>query len=80
MGIKKLWTFLWRPSAGYPVAVLLGGGLLIGMVLSGAFASFVQYSNTQAFCISCHEMESTVYQEYKETSHYRKPAGVRAIG
>jgi len=80
MGIKKPWTFFWRPSAGYPVAVLLGGGLLIGMVLSGAFASFVQYSNTQAFCISCHEMESTVYQEYKETSHYRKPAGVRAIG
>lgn len=48
-----------------------------GLVASGAFASFTQYSNTMEFCLSCHEMESTVYQEYKESPHFQTKAGVR---
>ena len=48
-----------------------------GLVASGAFASFTQYSNTMDFCLSCHEMESTVYQEYKESAHFQTKAGVR---
>ena len=57
--------------------LVIGGGA--GVVFSGAFASFIQYSNTLGFCISCHEMESTVYQEYKTTIHYKNPVGVRAV-
>ena len=56
---------------------VIGG--LAGLVVSGATASFVQYSNSLEFCITCHEMESTVYQEYKETVHYQNPSGVRAV-
>lgn len=56
---------------------VLGG--LAGLIVSGATASFVQYSNSLDFCITCHEMESTVYQEYKETVHYQNPSGVRAV-
>ena len=52
------------------------GGIL-GLVASGAFASFVQYTNTMEFCISCHEMESTVYEEFKKSPHFRSPSGVR---
>lgn len=59
--------------------VLIAVGGVGGLIVSGAFASFVQYSNTMDFCISCHEMESTVYQEYKDTSHYENASGVRAV-
>lgn len=59
--------------------VLLAIGGVIGVVFSGAFASFVQYSNTMEFCISCHSMRATVYEEFKETSHYSNASGVRAV-
>lgn len=55
------------------------GMAFLGVVFSGAFASFVQYSNTMEFCISCHEMEATVYQEYKDSVHYTSRSGVRPV-
>ncbi|NIR32308.1 MAG: hypothetical protein GWN84_24010 [Gammaproteobacteria bacterium] len=64
------------PRKGAILVFLLGG--LAGVVFSGAFASFVQYSNTMEFCISCHVMEATVYQELKKTKHYENQSGVRA--
>lgn len=67
-----------KKGIGFAVLLFVVGGLA-GVVFSGAFASFIQYSNTLGFCISCHEMESTVYQEYKTSLHYRNPVGVRAI-
>lgn len=78
MPAKKLWKTLWQPSTRYPVAILIGIGFIVGITFSGALASFVQYSNSMAFCISCHEMESTVYPEYQKTFHYQNPSGVRA--
>ena len=30
------------------------------------------------FCISCHEMEENIYQDYLKTSHYKNRTGVRA--
>ena len=39
---------------------------------------FMSYSNTLEFCISCHEMEDTVYQEYKKSLHYNNRTGIRA--
>lgn len=59
------------------VAMAAVGSVLLGMFLSGAFASFVQYSQTMDFCLSCHEMESTIHVEYKETVHYKSRTGVR---
>ncbi|MCW9035613.1 MAG: NapC/NirT family cytochrome c [Rhodospirillales bacterium] len=40
--------------------------------------TFFNYTNTTEFCISCHSMESTVYQEYKKTPHYKNVNGARA--
>ena len=39
----------------------------------------MELSNTETFCVSCHEMRNTVYEELKETAHYNNPSGVRAI-
>jgi cytochrome c-type protein NapC len=36
-------------------------------------------TNTLEFCVSCHEMRDTVYQEYKTSIHYSNRSGVRAI-
>lgn len=49
-----------------------------GIVFWGGFNTVLEATNTETFCISCHEMRDNVYEEYKETVHYRNPAGVRA--
>ena len=38
----------------------------------------MEATNTLGFCVSCHEMEQTVFQEYKQTIHYTNRTGVRA--
>lgn len=38
----------------------------------------MEKANTEEFCISCHEMRNTVYQEYMDSVHYNNRSGVRA--
>ena len=52
--------------------------IVLGVVLWGAFNTGMEATNTLGFCISCHEMESTVYQEYRHSAHFSNPSGVRA--
>jgi len=52
---------------------------IAGIVFWGGFNTFMEATNTLPFCISCHEMESTVYEEYKHSVHFTNPSGVRAI-
>ena len=35
-------------------------------------------TNTEEFCISCHEMRENVYQEYRQSVHFSNRTGVRA--
>ena len=77
--IKRLWTVFWRPSGRYTLGVLVMGGFVAGILFWGAFNWAMELSNTETFCLSCHEMKSTVYEELKETVHYSNPSGVRAI-
>lgn len=53
-------------------------GTVFGILFWGGFHTAVEQSNTIEFCISCHEMEQTVFQEYKKTTHYKNASGVRA--
>ena len=39
----------------------------------------MEATNTLEFCLSCHEMKNTVYQEYKTTIHASNRTGVRAV-
>jgi nitrate/TMAO reductase-like tetraheme cytochrome c subunit len=77
--IARFWAFLWRPSTRFALATLLIAGGIGGIVLWGGFNWAMEASNTEAFCISCHEMRDTVYRELKETVHYKNRSGVRAI-
>ena len=38
----------------------------------------MEWTNREAFCISCHEMKENVYVEYRNTIHYQNRTGVRA--
>jgi nitrate/TMAO reductase-like tetraheme cytochrome c subunit len=52
--------------------------MLMGVIFWGGFNTAMEATNTLGFCISCHEMEDNVYQEYKQTIHYTNRSGVRA--
>lgn len=55
------------------------GGLLVAALLMTAGAAGLAWTNTEAFCTSCHEMRDNVYAEYKGTIHDQNRTGVRAI-
>ncbi len=65
LGRRSPWLLL--AIAGV-VALVIGGGAIAGL----------KWTNTEAFCIGCHEMRDNVYAEYKETPHDRNASGVRA--
>jgi cytochrome c-type protein NapC len=73
-----LWAFTARPSAKISLGVLAGGGFAAGIIFWGGFNWALELTNTEAFCISCHEMRNTVYAEMKPTPHYANRTGVRA--
>ena len=52
-------------------------GFLLAILAVSGFSVVIESTNKMEFCISCHSMQFN-YQEYKETIHYKNPAGVRA--
>ena len=48
-------------------------------ILMTAGAVGLAWTNTEEFCIGCHEMKDNVYAEYKGTIHDQNRTGVRAI-
>ncbi|KRW82290.1 MAG: cytochrome c-type protein NapC [Sedimenticola sp.] len=49
-----------------------------GIIFWGGFNTAMEATNTLEFCISCHEMEQTVYREYTHSIHFSNRTGVRA--
>lgn len=49
-----------------------------GIVFWGGFNWALEITNTEEFCISCHEMRENVFKEYRNTIHYANRTGVRA--
>ncbi len=75
---KEYWGVLRRPSVHFSLGFLTFGGFIAGVVFWGGFNTALEITNTEAFCLSCHEMYSNVYQELKPTIHYTNRSGVRA--
>lgn len=76
--IKNSWKVINRPSVHYSIGFLTIGGFIAGIFFWGAFNTALEVTNTETFCISCHEMQNNVYQELKSTIHYTNRSGVRA--
>lgn len=74
----RIWANLRRPSKTLALGSLLSAGFVGGIVFWGGFNWSMEMTNTEEFCISCHEMEQNVYREYQQTIHYSNRTGVRA--
>ncbi len=62
----------------YSTVILVGGGIALGGGALALTEQAARQSETIEFCVSCHVMEATVFEEYKETSHYSNAAGTTA--
>jgi cytochrome c-type protein NapC len=49
-----------------------------GIIFWGGFNWSFEITNTEQFCVSCHEMKENVFKEYQHTVHYTNRSGVRA--
>ncbi|WP_068310056.1 NapC/NirT family cytochrome c [Polycladidibacter hongkongensis] len=76
--IKKLWQVIRSPSVHYSLGALTLGGFVAGIIFWGGFNTALEVTNTEEFCIGCHEMRENVYEELKSTIHYTNRSGVRA--
>lgn len=78
MMIRRLWRWFWTPSSRWALGSLLVTGGVLGILFWGGFNWSMEITNTERFCISCHEMHDNVYQEYRQTVHFSNRSGVRA--
>ena len=53
------------------------GGILIGLSIFASWITVIEHTNHTEFCINCHVMKDTVYEEYIKTSHYSNKFGVQ---
>ncbi len=67
-----------KRMAGFFIKGTLLTGIILGILFWGGFNWTLAMTNTEQFCISCHEMEENVYQELQETVHWSNRTGVRA--
>ena len=67
-----------RPSPSLSVLSLLAIGLLLGVAGVAAFNATLHATSTEAFCISCHEMEDNAYAQLQRTIHYSNASGLHA--
>jgi cytochrome c-type protein NapC len=79
---ESRWQRLWRrPRSRWLLGIPAGGFLLfgIGIFTWVGFDSTLHYTNSFAFCTSCHEMSDSMLPEYLQSPHGKNAAGVRAI-
>ena len=78
MSLKDKYKSIQGWLAGFSVITLVVGAFAFGIIFWGGFNWAMEMTNTEQFCISCHEMEDNVYMEYQDTVHYENRTGVRA--
>ena len=55
----------------------LAAGILLGVLCTVGFIWTIEATNSEAFCLICHEMKEYVYPEYKNSAHDLNRSGVR---
>ncbi|MEQ8664939.1 MAG: cytochrome c3 family protein [Rhodospirillales bacterium] len=76
--VAAFWRTFTRPAAYLSLGTLTVGGFVAGVIFWGGFNTALELTNTETFCISCHEMRDNVYQELRSTIHFTNRSGVRA--
>lgn len=72
-GQRGVLAWIWGLATG-----AAGLAFVLGIVFWGGFNTVLEWTNREAFCISCHEMKENVFVEYRNTIHYQNRTGVRA--
>lgn len=69
---------LWTAIKTYRNWIIVAGAFTaLGIGLCAAYATAIDYTARLDFCAhTCHEMESTVYQEYMHSKHFKNEQGV----
>jgi len=71
--LGRVWGWLKRIGPWTAIGLFAGG-----VIAWGGFNWSLELTNTERFCISCHEMQENVFKEYRNTVHYTNRTGVRA--
>jgi cytochrome c-type protein NapC len=70
--LLRYWSLLSRGST-VAMGLVLAFGFAAGIVFWGGFNWGMEATNTEAFCLGCHEMKDNVYVEYRERALSHKP-------
>ncbi|ROS04782.1 trimethylamine-N-oxide reductase cytochrome c-type subunit TorC [Sinobacterium caligoides] len=76
--VTDIWRALSKPAKHLTLGTIAISAFIMGIIFWGGFNTALEATNTEEFCISCHEMGDNVYKELQETVHYSNHAGVRA--
>jgi nitrate/TMAO reductase-like tetraheme cytochrome c subunit len=77
--VRRLWRWLFTPSARWSVFALGIAGVAVGAVGVIGTQVAVHMSGTDEFCgNACHSHEQSVFPEHKLSAHYSNRTGVRA--
>ncbi|MEZ5684646.1 MAG: NapC/NirT family cytochrome c [Paracoccaceae bacterium] len=76
--IRRSWNFITRPASSIALGTLVVGGFAAGIIFWGGFHTVLEMTNTETFCVSCHEMRDNVFAEYQGSPHDANAAGVQA--
>lgn len=76
--LAVFWRTLRSPAVHFSLGTLSIGGFVAGVLFWGGFNTALEATNTEEFCIACHEMRDNVYEELRETVHFTNASGVRA--
>ena len=74
--INRYWKAIANPSKHYSLGFLTIGGFVMGIMFWGAFNTAMEFTNSEMFCVSCHQ---NLYEELQDTIHFTNRSGVRAI-
>ncbi|MGQ0579789.1 MAG: NapC/NirT family cytochrome c [Betaproteobacteria bacterium] len=81
--IRKAWESLSNRCKTCARTTLFTGAAVAGLIVAGLLlaggAAGLAWTNTEKFCIGCHEMRENVYAEFEGTIHDKNASGVRAI-
>lgn len=75
--LKTIVARLSRITIGYPLTGL-ATFFVTGILFWGGFNWSMELTNTESFCVSCHEMRDFVFKDYVKSTHYANRTGVRA--
>ena len=76
--LARAWRLIVTPSSHFSLGAILLYGFGLGIVFWGGFHWAIELSNTETFCVSCHEHATFTLPEVQKTAHYSNIFGSRA--